>query len=269
MIFEKNVSFKINSSGKFYCRWDWVWDLRHRPFYDFDLWFLVEGKGSLDLDGKKFDLEGGDCFLMRPGMRLYADNDHDNPLVAVFAHFDMFDANGCKLNINEEEIPALYRKIADPFFFSGILHRMLDAFYRNDNCSAVSWLKAALTEMCNIDNKDNFKINDYNHISEYIRELCSKINEHPDRDYKLEKLAYDIGYSSQHFSRLFKKYAGVSFREFFITARINRAKYLLSSTEYSISQVAEISGYDDIFLFSKLFKKHTGIPPSQYRNASR
>jgi AraC-like DNA-binding protein len=45
--------------------------------------------------------------------------------------------------------------------------------------------------------------------------------------------------------------------------RLEKAKYLLTSGEYSVSEVASSVGYDDIFAFSKIFKKKYGIPPSK------
>jgi AraC-like DNA-binding protein len=268
MIFNEQNMVRINSLGKVFCKADWIWDLRNRPFKDFDLWFLIEGKGRLTLDGQEYKLHGGDCFMFRPGMTLYADTDQEEPLVVIYTHFEMIDNNGNTVNADTTELPALCRKISDPVFFVNILHRMLDCYYRKDNNGAEKWLTAALLEIVHLDTSDT-QLNAFSRISEYIRELYTKINEHPEKDYLLRKLAGKAGYSPEHFSRLFKQHTGTSFRESITRARINQAVYLLSSTEYSIIQIAGIVGYSDIFIFSKLFKKHTGVSPTAYRKNSR
>ena len=268
MIFNEKSIVRINSLGKFFCKGDWIWDLRHRPFKDFDLWFLIDGKGRLMLDGQEYILHGGDCFLFRPGMTLYADNDQDEPLVVIYTHFDVTDINGNVVNPDTMQLPALFRKMSDPVFFVNLLHRMLDCFYRNDRNGAGNWLTAALLEIGHLDKSDS-QLNSFSRVSEYIRELYTRINEHPEKDYSLGKLALKAGYSPEHFSRLFKQHTGISFRESVTNARINQAEYLLSSTAYSISQIAGIAGCPDIFLFSKLFKKHAGTSPSEYRRTAR
>ena len=268
MILSEKIGVRMNSLGKVFCKADWIWDLRNHPFSDFDLWFLIDGKGSLELDGREYDLHGGDCFLFQPGMTLSADNDHDEPLIVIYTHFDVIDVRGNVVKLNEIPFPSLYRKMSDPVFFTNILHRMLDCFYRSDKAGAGNWLMAALQEISHLD-AGSSQFNAFSRVSEYIRELYTRINEHPEKDYSLRKLAGKAGYSPEHFSRLFKQHTGISFRESITRSRINQSEYLLSSTQYSISQIAGIVGWPDIFLFSKLFKKHTGVSPTEYRNTVR
>lgn len=72
--------------------------------------------------------------------------------------------------------------------------------------------------------------------------------------------------SQAHFFRLFKNEKGVSPIEYRNVLRINRAKSLLSDNEYSISEIADILGFQSIYYFSRFFKKYTGIRPSDYIN---
>lgn len=51
-----------------------------------------------------------------------------------------------------------------------------------------------------------------------------------------------------------------------LNLRITTAKTLLRTTTYSVSEVASIVGYDNPLYFSRLFKKQTGLPPSDFRN---
>lgn len=268
MIFDQNNRVRINSLGKFFCKPDWVWDMPPRQFTDFDLWVLLEGKGQLRVGGREYRLHGGDCFLFRPGMTLYADNDHDEPLVVIYTHFDIIDAAGNIASPEQASLPALYRKIPDPVFYANILHRMLDCFYRNDQAGAENWLTAALLEISRHDSADP-QLSAFSRVSEYIRKLYTMINEHPEKSYSLRKLATKAGYSPEHFSRLYRQHAGISFRQSISRARMNQAEYLLTATEYSIGQIAEAAGCPDIYLFSKLFKQHAGMSPSAYRKAIR
>lgn len=78
-----------------------------------------------------------------------------------------------------------------------------------------------------------------------------------------------IQYSAPHLHRLFQKRFGRSPIQHLIFLRMQRAKYLLVYTTWSIEQIAEQLGYNDVFNFSKRFKKSIGFPPGQYRKKEK
>ena len=86
-----------------------------------------------------------------------------------------------------------------------------------------------------------------------------------DQQMDMEKLARQLpmGYSS--FRKAFKKYIEVSPNQYHLNLRLNRAKDLLTSTALNINEVADQTGFDSVFYFSKLFKKKNGISPKFYR----
>lgn len=75
----------------------------------------------------------------------------------------------------------------------------------------------------------------------------------------------NLCYMSQaHFFRLFKSELGMSPIEYRNKLRLEKAKALLSENECTISEVAQILGFDSVYYFSRFFKKYEGIPPSEY-----
>ena len=89
-----------------------------------------------------------------------------------------------------------------------------------------------------------------------------------DPELNLELLPRLAGVSQGYLRRLFKKVWGVSPAAYVIRQRITLAKQLLlSGEEHSIAQVAASVGYSDPLYFSRLFKKHFGLSPVQYKNA--
>lgn len=269
MILTEKDNVHINSLGKHFCKSDWIWDLRNCPFKDFDLWFILDGKGHLSLHGHgEYELRGGDCFLFAPGMTLQADNDCDEPLTVIYTHFDIIDTPNGNVSCNASGLTDPYCRIPDPVFFTHLLHRMLDCFYRSDRHASEHWLMSALMELSRTADAGS-PLGAFSRVSEYIRGLYTQINEHPEISYSLRKQALKAGYSPEHFSRLFREHTGMSFRESIMKSRMNQAEYMLSSTQYSIGQIAGIVGCSDIFLFSRLFRKHVGMSPSEYRTRIR
>ena len=88
--------------------------------------------------------------------------------------------------------------------------------------------------------------------------------QHFTRPIKNEELAQQCQISTIYFRKLFVEVYGVSPIKYMHLLRIQRAKEMLRSDYGSISDVAVSLGYNNIYEFSKAFKKHTGIPPSKY-----
>ena len=81
----------------------------------------------------------------------------------------------------------------------------------------------------------------------------------------LSVLAEEFHLNPQYISQLFKTEIGVGFLAYLTSIRMERAKKLLLTTNLSIAEVSEQSGYADYRVFTKVFKKSEGITPSQYR----
>lgn len=79
---------------------------------------------------------------------------------------------------------------------------------------------------------------------------------------KIEEIAVQLGVNRQYLSRLFKAQYGVTMQEFLIKTRLEHAAKLLKRG-YSVAESAYMVGYEDVFNFSKMFKKQLGISPSQ------
>ena len=79
---------------------------------------------------------------------------------------------------------------------------------------------------------------------------------------EIKEIADHCGMSEYHFFRLFKAVIGISPHQYLIRKRIENAHALLSDKSHSVSDVAFLCGFADVFSFSKAFKKHTGTPPS-------
>ncbi|MDF2804796.1 MAG: transcriptional regulator, AraC family, partial [Anaerocolumna sp.] len=67
-----------------------------------------------------------------------------------------------------------------------------------------------------------------------------------------------------HINRVFRNITGKTIFVYLAELRIEKAKQLLKHQIFSISDVAEKTGFSDGYYFSKVFKKHTGVSPSVY-----
>ena len=92
------------------------------------------------------------------------------------------------------------------------------------------------------------------------------IHEHfTDRDLTVEQLSHLCAMSDTYFRRLFVTRFGQSPLRYINNMRFERARELLCSEYYTIEEIAELCGFNNINYFSLFIKKETGLPPTAYR----
>lgn len=77
-------------------------------------------------------------------------------------------------------------------------------------------------------------------------------------------LAALCGISESYLKKLFKKRFDQPPKRYIIQKKLNYACELLQLNKYSISEISELCGFSDVYFFSRLFKKHTGVTPTKY-----
>lgn len=81
----------------------------------------------------------------------------------------------------------------------------------------------------------------------------------------VSRLAAMCNMSLTAFRKSFKEHAGTSPVKFRNDLKLKKAKEMLETTEYNISEISDILGFTDIYYFSKLFKNRYGCTPSAYK----
>lgn len=90
------------------------------------------------------------------------------------------------------------------------------------------------------------------------------IHEHFHDALTRDQLAGQLGVSPAHFSRLFRKEAGMSFSDYLMQLRIEKAKELLLLSSSGVAEIARQVGFENAHYFSRKFKQMAGISPSAY-----
>ncbi len=97
---------------------------------------------------------------------------------------------------------------------------------------------------------------------EYIRTYYRK-------DISLDDVSRVVNISPYYFSKIFKEDTGENFIEYLTNIRMNRAKELLDTTEYSMKEICSMVGYSDPNYFSRSFKKNVGVTPTEYKGGGK
>lgn len=117
--------------------------------------------------------------------------------------------------------------------------------------------------------KDSLRQADITSKTEMQRELLAYIQEHYTEKITLSMLAQEFHLSEKYISWYFKEHFYISFMQYVSHLRMTKAKHLLYSTEYSITEIAFSCGYPSVNFFIRSFKEVHGITPLQYRKQSK
>lgn len=101
--------------------------------------------------------------------------------------------------------------------------------------------------------------------SKMVQSCCDYIELHLGEPLNIELLASRLGYAKYYLSARFKKEANVTVGDYIKYARIERAKMLLATTDKSIAEIAETTGFASRSFFSNTFKRCLGVTPAAYR----
>lgn len=99
-----------------------------------------------------------------------------------------------------------------------------------------------------------------------VRLAKSILVEQADAPVDLKELAASLGLSYDYFRHIFKQQTGMAPYQFHLQLRINRARELLCETDMAINEIAIHLQFDTPYHFSRIFKKKTGMTPTEWRN---
>lgn len=101
-----------------------------------------------------------------------------------------------------------------------------------------------------------------------VEEAMLYFREHYHEAINIEGFVEERGYGVRSFYRNFKKYTGLTPLQYLLEVRLANARKLLETTDFQINEIARLAGYDNALYFSRLFHRHTGVSPKEYRNAA-
>lgn len=90
-------------------------------------------------------------------------------------------------------------------------------------------------------------------------------NDNYNSDISVEAYAMSRGMSVSWFIRNFKAYTGSTPLQYIVSIRITNAQVLLETTNYTVTEIGRIVGYENPLYFSRIFHRQTGFSPSGFR----
>lgn len=101
--------------------------------------------------------------------------------------------------------------------------------------------------------------------SEYVRKVQDFIKAHYIDGFQFQEIEEVCGLSYKYAGTLFKEATGQTIKEYQCALRLRKAEQLLKETNKPVAEIAQLTGFSDVFYFSKVFRRKRGCSPSEYR----
>lgn len=234
---------------------------------------VFEGKGMFTWGGREYPCQKGDTFVIFPEGLFTYEADSRDPW-----HYAWVALRG----------PGVLRQLADvgitpdkPVVSSGepeqlrkLYARLRSSFRRTDHpqlesLEAVGWM-TLLFHQFGVANREHLPRSAAKEpaiIDRQVEQAIRWFQLQYSQQIGIEELSRNLGYHRAHLFNAFKARTGLSPKQYLTKVRIEKAKELLTGP-LTIDQIASSVGFNDALYFSRLFKKSTGMSPSEYRSRS-
>lgn len=210
------------------------------------LHYVVSGKGTFLSGGIQYSLKAGDAFRILPGEVTTYRADEKDPWVYRWLGF-----NGA-LAQDFASLPPVFSLTA-----TGARCFMIENSGGILEYRVASKLFRLYGEL----------FADQMPIESYVERVQSYIELYYMQKIRVDEIARSMSLDRRYLSRLFRQKTGMTMQEYLISVRMEEATQCLMKG-ISVAQTADLCGYTDAFLFSKMFKRHFGMSPMAWKKSN-
>ncbi len=256
-----------------YCGWEYCAPLHRfgpnrRPSWV--LHIVLEGKGTLEMGGRVYELQKNDAFLLPAGAEAWYEADQDDPWAYMWMGFAGIKADECAGNAGFS-MRSPVRQVSCAEIIHGYIEQMMEA---SQSSQANEWRRNGLLMLAFAQLMEDYRQQtgengvlrrDGVAGSEYVRQSIEYMARCYNQRIKIGDLAEHVGVNRSYLTVVFRRNVGLSPQEFLLKLRMERAAMMLQETTMPVGAVAEAVGYGDQLTFSKAFRRFYGKSPSMMR----
>lgn len=207
--------------------------------------YVEQGKGKFSKNGEEFEVSAGEAFIILPDEITFYQADKNEPWSYRWIGFNGTLSQKYKelppvVPISNELFPNIEKDQMDMQLIEFILAGQLFSM----TATLLSKTK---------------------HKHHYVRQIKNYINAHYMQELSVDMISKHLGLDRRYLARLFKEKTGQTLQDYIISVRMEEARRLLS-LGLSVNEAASLCGYGDTCNFSKMFKKHFGSSPINWKS---
>lgn len=236
----------------------------------FVIHYILSGQGTFQLDNRQYNLKKDDGFLISPGVFSTYWASEDDPWTYIWIGFHGVNAkNFLSLANLTDKNPIFHFKRGRQ-----IENILLETIrFNKDYSHSTSFRIQALLYQLFAELVENARPSQQQmpHAPKetHIRKSLTFIQSNYMEDITIEKIAAHVNLHRSYFSKLFKEHMGISPSVYLSNYRLTRAARILINTDFTITEIANMSGFNDVISFTRAFKSVYHHTPSIYRKQHR
>ena len=228
-----------------------------------ELTYVDKGTLYSSVDGKAYVINKGELIFYKENQYHMQWSKENEGVSFVTVTFDMnFNSSrylSDKVFSADEEFKDTIKKI--------LMEENRDQYYSNE--LIICYLKILIIKlirnqnfentMQDLDSKIKSKIN-----NSIVENTLFYIHKNINKKMSISEISGFVHVSQSYLSTVFKKVIGMTIVDYINKYRLDQSKHLLMESDYNITQIADMLGFASIHYFSRQFKSHFGLSPSEY-----
>ena len=246
-----------------------------RVCYDYELEYYLQSDGGIRVNGTYIPFQAGEINFRKPGQIVQGVPTYRCHIICVRMNgaepprkgYIFGEAEHAQPEYDNPLLSSLPDRIClkNPQYMEQIFREICRLFPKKDDLSLFrshQLLFELFYELFSqMHSEHSLKTAGITQVAEAVNKIsasfCDPIN--------VAGLIRDSGLSKAYFHKCFRQYTGKTPVELITSLRMEKAKTLLCMTDNPVAEISSVCGYDDPVYFSYLFKRSTGISPTQYR----
>lgn len=245
--------------------------LTYRPQgrVDYQLLYIASGKAHFVIDGKERSVSAGHMVLYRPKE------------MQKYVYYGVEQTEVYWVHFTGSAVGQLLKKYGmddeKKVFYSSVLPEYQNLYRKM--IRELQMCRAGYQEMLSLllqqifvliyRQSDSYQRLKGSFLSDEVDFACTYFDEHYSEKINIQEFAESRHMGICWFIRMFRQQMGISPMQYVLSIRIANAQNLLAETDYNITEISNMVGYENPLYFSRVFKKAQGMAPTEYRKRMR
>ncbi|WP_339308089.1 AraC family transcriptional regulator [Paenibacillus sp. FSL R5-0519] len=230
------------------------------------LYLFLEGQGKLEINHESFRPQSGEVYFLPAGSLISYSTSQTRPFRQMFCHFH---AHCGHIPLFRILYPPLRIKLGEDHRAELIFSQLIEAFNSDDEWSPLAVKAAIFALFYELWSKPGARPKLIaNSQQERADAIAQYMQEHIDGPLNIESVATAFGYSPKYFFRYFKSVFGTTPHQYWASLKMERAKKMLLTTDWSVEEIATELGMERSHL-TRMFLQYTEMTPAKFRIWSR
>lgn len=259
---------------------DYEYSMVARHFHDtYELYYLLEGQRYYFIDRQTYLVKAGDVVMIRPNQihktSMAQESYHNRILLQIDGRAmdpflkacgmggmeEVYAQDAMILSVPEKERPDIEELL---FRIRKEMKERLSQYEVRVKLKLAELFLMLLRSQKRVPFlEENQKVETWKHKK--VHEVADYLLNHPETEESLEELAKRFYISKSYLSRIFREVTSFTVNEYKNINRIKKSQQLLNHSTYSVTEISELLGFENLTYYERVFKKYAGVTPLKYR----